>query len=293
MATTIAEADAVCVHYGPVVALAPTDLALGAGTAVALVGPNGSGKTTLLGLLAGLVRPTSGSVQVDVPVAMVTQHREHHRWMPLSVEEVLRMGRYGRRGLVRRLRNDDRAAIERAADRLEVTSLRRRTFGELSGGQQQRVLVAQALSAEPGLLLLDEPITGLDLPSQQRILDVIDHQVASGTTVVMSTHHLGEARRTDRVLLLAGCVVADGPPHDVLRPELLAEAFGSRLVREEGTTMVVDEHGHDHDRHDGVDALLPHHVHDHHAHDHHAHEHAAHTQVPGEQGGDGTPPVAP
>ena len=277
MTTPIATADDVCVHYGPVVALAPTDLSLDAGSSVALVGPNGSGKSTLLGLLAGLVRPTSGDVDVRVPVAMVAQHREHHRWMPLSVEEVLRMGRYARRGLLGRFRREDRDAIDAAAERLEVAGLRSRAFGELSGGQQQRVLVAQALAAQPGLLLLDEPITGLDLPSQQRILDVIDEQVAAGTTVVLSTHHLGEARRTGRVLLLAGCVVADGTPASVLTPEHLTEAFGSRLVRAADTTMVVDEHGHDHPHqhdHVGVDDLLPHHRHDHHAHEHsHAHTH--------------------
>ena len=90
--------------------------------------------------------------------------------------------------------------------------LRRRPFGELSGGQRQRVLVAQALAAQPDLLLLDEPITGLDLPSQQRILEVIDETPSRRHVVVLSTHHLGEARRIDRVLLLAGCVLADGAP---------------------------------------------------------------------------------
>ena len=113
------------------------------------------------------------------------------------------------------------------------------------------MLVAQALAARPDLLLLDEPITGLDLPSQQRILDVIADETAAGTSVVLSTHHLGEARRTDRVLLLAGCVVADGPPDEVLRPALLAEAFGNRMVRtptapsSSTTTATADDDGHD------------------------------------------------
>jgi ABC-type Mn2+/Zn2+ transport system ATPase subunit len=274
MATaSIAEAHDVCVHYGHRVALAPTSFRLEAGTSVSLVGPNGSGKSTLLGLLAGLLRPTSGEVDVRVPVAMVTQHQRHHQWMPLSVDEVLRMGRYAARGLVGRLRRDDRDAIDRAAARLEVDELRARSFGELSGGQRQRVLVAQALASEPGLLLLDEPITGLDLPSQARILDVVDEQVSAGGTVVLSTHHLGEARRTGRVMLLAGCVVADGPPADTLRPDLLAEAFGNRLVGAGAGAMVVDEHGHEHDPDRGeapltVADLLPHHHHDHHAHEH-------------------------
>jgi zinc/manganese transport system ATP-binding protein len=269
----LARAVDVCVHYGPVVALAPTSIAIRRGTATALVGPNGSGKSTLLGLLAGLIRPTDGEVVLapGVRVAFVAQQQHHHRWMPLSVEDVLRMGRFGRRGLLGRLGADDRAAVADAARRLDVAGLRRRPFGELSGGQRQRVLVAQALASEPDLLLLDEPITGLDLPSQQRILDLIDEVTAAGAAVVLSTHHLGEARRTDEVALLAGCLLALGPPAEVLEPALLAEAFGNRLVRVDGEATVVDEHGHAHEGcPDELEAgdLLPQHHHDHHAHRH-------------------------
>ena len=264
----------VCVHYGTIVALAPSTLTIESGTSIALVGPNGSGKSTLLGLLAGLVRPTAGTLTLAprVRVAFVAQQQHQHRWMPLSVEDVLRMGRYAERGLLGRLGPTDHAAIDAAADRLDVDDLRRRPFGELSGGQRQRVLVAQALAARPDLLLLDEPITGLDLASQERILEIIAAETAAGTAVVMSTHHLGEARRADRVLLLAGCVLAEGPPHDVLQPRLLAEAFGDRLVTAGAATLVVDEHGHAHDGcPDGepeAAELLPQHHHDHHAHGH-------------------------
>lgn len=243
-ATTI-RLDRVCVHYDDTVALAPTTLDMVAGTAVALVGANGSGKTTLLHLIAGLLAPTDGRVVVDGRVALVAQHQQHHPWMPLSVDEVLRMGRF--RHWVRPLGRADRQAVDRAAERLEVSHLRRRAYGDLSGGQRQRVLVAKALAAEPDVLLLDEPVTGLDLPSQAVILDVIDEHAAAGGTVVFSTHHLGEARRADRVLLLAGCVLADGPPEAVLIPGLLAEAFGGRMVTVDGTAVVIDDHGHGHD----------------------------------------------
>ena len=264
----------ICVHYGTTVALAPSTLAIEPGTSTALVGPNGSGKSTLLGLLAGLVRPTAGTLAVaeGVRIAFVAQQQHQHRWIPLSVEDVLRMGRYAERGLLRRLGPADHAAVAAAAHRLDVDDLRRRPFGELSGGQRQRVLVAQALVAAPDLLLLDEPITGLDLASQERILEIIATETEAGTAVVMSTHHLGEARRTDRVLLLAGCVLAAGPPGEVLQPRLLAEAFGDRLVMSGAATLVVDEHGHAHDDcPDGepeVAELLPQHHHDHHAHGH-------------------------
>ncbi|MFP5487916.1 MAG: metal ABC transporter ATP-binding protein [Acidimicrobiia bacterium] len=256
-----------CVHYGPVVALAPVTFDIPRGQSIALVGSNGSGKTTLLSLLAGLVAPEDGTVQVDGRVAMVTQQREHHRWFPLSVDEVLRIGRYQRRGLLGRLRADDRASIDSAAHLLEVSHLRGRAFGELSGGQQQRVLVAQAIASEPDLLLLDEPITGLDLPSQLRILEVIDRHARSGGSVVFSTHHLAEARRAERVMLLAGCVLADGAPGEVLLPALLAEAFGGRLIRDDGTSIVVDDHGHDHGE-PHVAELVPHHGMHQHEHEH-------------------------
>ena len=265
--SSLVETTDVCVHYGPVVALAPTSLTLRRGESVALVGANGSGKTTLLSLLAGLVEPGDGSIDISGRVAMVTQHQHHHQWMPLSVEEVLRIGRYQRRGLLGRLRADDHHAIDHAAELLEVTPLRRRAFGELSGGQQQRVLVAQAITSEPDLLLLDEPITGLDLPSQLRILDVIAAHAAAGGTVVFSTHHLAEARRADRVMLLAGCVLADGAPNEVLVPALLAEAFGGRLIRDDGSTIVVDDHGHDHGEPHAPE-LVPHHGLHRHQHDH-------------------------
>jgi len=263
-------AEQVCAHYGSVVALAPSSLAIAPGESVSLVGPNGSGKSTLLALLAGLLRPASGTVRLrpGATTAFVGQHQHQHRWMPLSVADVLQMGRYGERGLLGRLRADDRRAIAAAAERMEVGALARKQFGALSGGQRQRVLVAQALAAEADLLLLDEPITGLDLRSQQLILDVIGDETARGTSVVLSTHHLGEARQTDRVLLLAGCILADGPPADVLRPELLAEVFGNRMVAADGGAVVIDDHGHaEHAGDVDITALLPQHDHDHdHAH---------------------------
>jgi ABC-type Mn2+/Zn2+ transport system ATPase subunit len=270
----LVEADEVCVHFGSTVALAPTSFDLRRGSSVALVGSNGSGKTTLLSTIAGLIRPTAGAIRVVGTVAMVTQTPSHHRWMPLTVDEVLRMGRYQMRGLVGRLRASDRAIVAEAADLLEVHHLRRRPFGELSGGQRQRVLVAQALAAEPDVLLLDEPITGLDLPSQLRILDVIADHARQGGLVVFSTHHLAEARRADRVMLLAGCLLADGPPAEVLVPQLLAEAFGGRLLRDDGTSILVDDHGHDHGTPHAPE-LLPHHgIHQHqHEHTPEPHEH--------------------
>jgi len=258
-----------CMHFGSRVALAPTDLVCTRSESVAVIGANGSGKSTLLNLIAGLIKPTDGKVEVDGAVAFVGQHQHHHQWMPLSVEEVLRMGRY--RSWIGRMGRADRIAIDRAAEQLEIADLLKRSFGVLSGGQRQRVLVAKAVATESDVLLLDEPITGLDLPSQQIILDVIEDHSARGGTAVFTTHHLGEARRADRVLLLAGCVLADGSPEEVLVPELLAEAFGGRMVA--GEAVVVDEHHHhDLEQHAGATDLSAH-LDSHHHHHEHDHDH--------------------
>ena len=247
--------DGVRVSFGHRAALDTGRLELAGGTSVAVMGPNGSGKTTLLRVLAGLQEPTEGRViRHGAPVvAYVAQHQHQHGWMPLTVAEVIRMGRYRTRGLLRPLGRADRRAVDEAANRLEVSDLLDRPFGKLSGGQRQRVLMAGALTNEADCLLLDEPITGLDLPSQQLIVDR-----RRGRLVVLTTHHLEEAERCDRVLLLNSRVVADGRPDEVLIEAHLAEAFGPRLMVERddgrhthpghtganGPVIVIDEHGH-------------------------------------------------
>jgi ABC-type Mn2+/Zn2+ transport system ATPase subunit len=263
--TDLVRLEGASVHYGDVLALAPTTLAVPRSQSIALVGSNGSGKTTLLALLAGLVRPSTGARELDgqPSVRFVAQQHQHHRWMPLTVHEVLQMGWFLRLGLVKPLRRAERAAIAATAERLHIADLQGRSFGHLSGGQRQRVLVAQALVDPPDLLLLDEPITGLDLPSQETILHVIRDETERGAAVVFSTHHLDEARRADRVILLAGEVVADGLPEEALRPELLAVAFGGRVLRLPEGTVVLDDHGHGHG-HEECDHLDPGaHPHDH------------------------------
>ena len=269
----LAEFAGVSVRYADVVALDTTTTTFRCGTSIALVGANGSGKSTVLRLLAGLLDPTAGSVTraPGVDAAFIAQQHEHHDWMPLPVDEVIRMGCYRARGLLGRISRGDRAEIGEVAERLEVADLLRRPFSELSGGQRQRVLVAQALVGSPRLLLLDEPITGLDLPSQETILSIVDAEVAAGSTVVFSTHHLEEAKRAGRVMLLAGCVIADGAPDEVLVPEHLATAFGGRLLRIGGEALLVDDHGHGHSHDLGDD-----HNHDDVGHRHlHQPEHAA------------------
>lgn len=240
--------DRVSVSFGRRVALDDLTVGFDAGSTVALVGSNGSGKTTLLKLLAGLAKPTKGTIgPVPRPrVAYVGQHQHQHGWMPLTVAEVLRTGRYGDRGLLRRLRAPDKDLIAGAAARLDIEDLLGLPFNDLSGGQRQRVLVATALVMDAPILLLDEPITGLDIPSQERILQVIEGEAARGRLVVISTHHLDEARRCARVLLLRNKIVADGSPTDTLTAEALRMTFGDRVVTQDGVPAVFDDHGHDH-----------------------------------------------
>ncbi len=251
------ELDGIRVRYGQHLALEVDRLVLEGGTSVAVMGPNGSGKTTLLQLLAGILDPSAGSIGAAggrgrPSVAYVAQHQHQHAWMPLTVGEVLAMGRYRERGLLGRLGPGDRRLLSEAASRLSVDELVGRTFGDLSGGQRQRVLVAGALASDASRLLLDEPITGLDLPSQQLILDVVDEERDRGRLVVLTTHHLDEARHCDRVLLLDTTVVADGAPAEVLTPAELARAFGARMTGPaddalaDDLIIVFDEHGHEH-----------------------------------------------
>lgn len=230
------------VSFGDRLALDAGTLSFSGGFTVALMGPNGSGKTTLLRVLAGLQPPTIGRIeQAPAFVAYVGQHQRQHPWMPLTTGEVLNIGRYRDRGLLGRLRSSDRSLTADSAARLEVTDLVDRPFGTLSGGQRQRVLVAAALANDAPCLLLDEPITGLDLPSQHLIVEVIDAERDRGRLIVLSTHHLDEALRCDRVLLLNTAVVADGAPENTLTDTNLAAAFGPRVLP---SGMVIDEHGH-------------------------------------------------
>lgn len=255
-------------HRRSTICLAPCSLTIAPGKVLALVGANGSGKTTLLHVLAGILKPTDGVMNGSPRASFVAQDQTHHAWMPISVDEVLKMGRY--QGLLHRLRAEDHRAIDTAAERLKISHLRSRRFSDLSGGERQRVIVARAIASAADLVLLDEPITGLDLPSQEIILDVIADEAARGAAVVFSTHHLGEARCADRVVLLAGCILADGTPDEVLTPVLLAEAFGGRMVSDRSTTIVVDEHNHDSSHHFATE--LSGHL-DHHDHSQHDHSH--------------------
>lgn len=240
----------VVIDGNPALATSSFQLPLGAVTAV--IGPNGSGKSTLLNLLAGLLRPITGTLEVlgsadrvlTDQISYVLQATNVNETLPISVREVVTMGRYATRGLVGRLSGDDRAAVQGAMDSLGIADLARRSLHQLSGGQRQRVFVAQGLAQEHRLLLLDEPLMGLDLVSMAAIERVITDERSAGRTVVLTTHDVSQALAADWAILMAGRVIAFGPPLEALSPENLALAYGIKVVQTADGRFVVDDPAH-------------------------------------------------
>ena len=252
------EAADLTVRRGGRPALRIDSLTVPGGTTVALVGPNGSGKSTFLHAVAGLVEHT-GRLQVlgrpasdrAAPLAYVLQAHDISPTLPITVREAVstalprRVGADGRRAR--------RDAIDAALDRVELLDLADRRLRELSGGQRQRVLSAQGLLQPHELLLLDEPTAGLDLASMATVDRVVHEEHAAGRTIVVATHDLGDAADAELVVLLAGRVVAAGPPAEVLTAEHLAEAYRGRLLTLGGTVVIDDGAHHDHERDHGHD----------------------------------------
>ncbi len=187
-----------------------------------------TGTTSTGALSADTVSAGAMPASKSVSVGYVAQ--EARQLVSLTAGEIITMGRYRERGLLGRLRKSDREMLTTIARRLRVTDLLAKQFGILSSGQRQRVRVAAALANDAECLLLDEPITGLDLPSQEIIFEVIASERSKSRLVVMSTHNIDEARRCDRVVLLNTVVIADGTPAEVLTEANLRAAFGERLV---------------------------------------------------------------
>lgn len=204
------------------------DISISAGEFVALVGPNGSGKSTLLRLLLGLEQPDSGEVRLfgQPPdelderwrIGFVPQRLMLARDLPASVEEVVAAGRIARTGWWRRLRPDDRVAVDAAIEAVGLADRRGERVGLLSGGQQQRVLIAKALAAEPELLILDEPIAGVDAESQRGFRDVLVAAIQDrGTAVLLVSHEIGAvADDVDRIAVLKRRIVFDGSPQALM-----------------------------------------------------------------------------
>lgn len=218
-------------------ALEAIDFHIERGERIAVVGPNGAGKSTLFKLVSGTLRPDRGSIRVfgygpagHICIAYVPQRSQVDWRFPVTVEDVVMMGRVGQIGLFRWPRRGDRAAVHASLDRVGATALTHKQIGELSGGQQQRVFLARALAQEAEVVLLDEPLNGLDVPSQEAILTILDDLRRDGVTVLLATHDLDlAAERFDRIMLLNHRIIAFGPAAEVLHADNLLHAFGGHL----------------------------------------------------------------
>ena len=230
----IVEARDVELRYGSYVAIAASSFQIPKVGVVSVIGPNGSGKSTLLSALTGLIPVGSGQLRVlgqepevaRTRMSYVMQATPVPRVTPITVREVVGLGRMAKLGMFGRFRRADRDAVQSAMARMQITELAGRHMHELSGGQRQRVLIAQGIVQEHDLLVLDEPLTGLDLTSAATIDELIHEQRADGCTVILTTHDLDEARAADWVILLSGRVVASGPPAIVCTRRNLEVAYG-------------------------------------------------------------------
>jgi ABC-type Mn2+/Zn2+ transport system ATPase subunit len=238
------------VSYGQGLPWALEDVTFGIqhGMRVAVVGPNGAGKSTLFKAFVGLLPIARGEIRIhDVPhgshqecLAYVPQ-REQVDWrFPVTVSDVVMMGRYGTLGWLKWPGKQDRAIVARALQQMGISALAAHSIGDLSGGQQQRVFLARALAQEPHILLMDEPFTGVDATTQEATLALLNRLQAEGVTLIVSTHDLNlAAARFDRVLLLNRRLIAFGTPAQVMTTENLQRAFGPQALFLEGK-MIVD-----------------------------------------------------
>ncbi|MFM9847262.1 MAG: manganese/iron ABC transporter ATP-binding protein [Hyphomicrobiaceae bacterium] len=235
-------------------ALRDASFELEPGTICGLVGINGSGKSTLFRAIMGFVTPVAGEVRIaglstrDAQkrnvVAYVPQSEDVDWNFPVLVEDVVLMGRYGHMGFLRIASALDRRKVDEALERVGMTGFRKRQIGELSGGQKKRVFLARALAQEGLVILLDEPFTGVDVKTEEAIIDLMRELKARGHLMLVSTHNLGSVPDfCDRVVLVLRTVLAAGPTAETFTQANLERAFGGvlRHFRLEGAELHDDD----------------------------------------------------
>ncbi len=221
-------------------ALRDASFAIPRGTVTALVGINGAGKSTLFKAIMGFVPAAHGEIRLVGRsvrealranlVAYVPQSEDVDWSFPVLVEDVVMMGRYGHMGFLRRPKAADRQAVDTALARVGLADLRRRQIGELSGGQRKRAFLARALAQDGQVILLDEPFTGVDVKTEDRIVSLLREMRGEGRVILVSTHDLGSVPDfCDRTVLVKGTVLAAGPTAEVFTPANLERAFGGAL----------------------------------------------------------------
>jgi ABC-type Mn2+/Zn2+ transport system ATPase subunit len=231
--------DALSVHFGDRSALEEIRTSFSASEIVALLGPNGAGKSTLLRVIAGLLPATHGRVLLggseiegaSNAVVYVPQRSAVDWTFPVSVLDVVLMARAKR---ISRLRGYDKSDRIEALGSLTQVGMERFAdvqIGQLSGGQQQRVFLARALLQQGEIYLLDEPFTGIDVPTQELIVSLLGTLRSAGRTILYATHDLAQAAKSsDRVLLINRTLLADGPPRTVMTAAHLHAAFGGQAI---------------------------------------------------------------
>jgi ABC-type Mn2+/Zn2+ transport system ATPase subunit len=230
----------VTVAYHGKVALHSASLQLQSGSICGLVGMNGAGKSTLFKAIMGFIKPTTGRVLVNgLPIAQAQKNNlvayvpqsEEVDWnFPVSVADVVMMGRYRYMNVLRIPRSRDRQAVSDSLARVQMNDLRDRQIGELSGGQKKRTFFARALAQQAQVLLLDEPFAGVDVKTEKMLIDLLLQLRQLGHTILISTHDLASiATFCDRVVLINRSILAYGNTSDVFTPENIARAFDNSL----------------------------------------------------------------
>ena len=231
--------DHVSVGYNGKPVLRDVTIDVTRGLRLAVLGPNGAGKSTLFKAIMVLLPLRLGHILIhgapprrrDTHVAYVPQHDDIDLRFPVTVRDVVMMGRYGHIGVLRRANRGDREAVARALRQLDIRDLADTSIGELSSGQAQRVFLARALAQDADILLLDEPFTGVDTLTEDALYGLLDELKARDVTVLLATHDLDKARsHFDDLLLVNETVAACGCAEDVFKPELLRRVFGSQVT---------------------------------------------------------------